>query len=131
MIWGMVNAAPSRKPAWIGVLHVRPLPGNDSLGDRAGGAFVVVLAPADSWEEFAESARLFLKAEGWTAITAHGMRPAKIGDDLDDDVWKLAEAVTALQLPAHAAFHPYPKENEDEEDEDEDEDLDAPAYHYF
>jgi hypothetical protein len=40
-----------KKPVWIGLLDLRPRPGNDLLGD-AGGAYVHALAPAESREEF-------------------------------------------------------------------------------
>lgn len=37
--------------AWIGLVHVKPRPGNEILG-RAGGAFVPAIALARSGEDF-------------------------------------------------------------------------------
>jgi hypothetical protein len=102
------------KPVWVGLLDVRPLPGNDSL-DGQFGAYVHVLAPADSWEEFAESARLLLEAEGWKAIEAD-MKLA-VEEDLSEELWTLAQVVAKTQLPVlDDTFHSYPEEDEVDEE---------------
>jgi hypothetical protein len=101
------------KPVWVGLLDVRPLPGNDSL-DGQFGAYVHVLAPADSWEEFAESARQLLETEGWEAIEADEIRPAR-EDDLSENFWALAQIVSKTQLPAlDDTFHSYPAVDEED-----------------
>jgi len=71
------------------------------------------LAPADSWEEFAETARRFLEVEGWEAIEAD-MKPA-LEDDLSERLWGLAQVVAKTQLPAlDDTFYSYPEEDETE-----------------
>lgn len=102
------------KPVWVGLMDVRPLPGNESL-DGQFGAYVHVLAPADSWEEFAELARVLLEEEGWEAIEAD-IKPA-LEDDLSEKLWALAQVVARTQLPAlDDTFHSYPEEDENDDD---------------
>jgi hypothetical protein len=102
------------RPVWVGLLEVKPLAGNDSLGDQFG-AYVHVLAPADTWEEFAESARVLLETEGWEALEAD-MKPA-VEDDLSEKLWALAQVVAETQLPAiNDTFYSYPEEDETDDE---------------
>ena len=94
----------------MGLLDVRPLPGNASLAGDSG-AFVHVLAPADSWEEFAESARRLLELHGWEAVEAD-IAPA-VESELSEKLWALAQVVAKTQLPAlDDTFYTYPEEDD-------------------
>jgi len=110
-----VPAKPEQKDigprhVWVGLIDVRPLAGNDSL-DGYFGAYVHVVAPAATWEEFAETARLLLEKEGWEAIEAD--IKLAVQDDLSEKLWGLVQKAAKTELPIiDDTFYSYPEEDE-------------------
>ena len=85
------------KPAWVGKITVRALPGNESL--EARGAYVWVVAPATSADEYLEAARTALEQDGFEALEADDFRPA-VGADLWYSLKRLVSEVETSQIPA-------------------------------
>jgi len=109
----MTEPTDQEKLVWVGLMDVVPLPGNDSLNDHVG-AYVHVFAPAKSWEEFAEVARLFLESEGWKALSADDIKIAT-EDELSPELWALVNEVSETREPVLGdAFHSYPAVDEDD-----------------
>lgn len=107
------------KPVWIGLLDLRPRPGNDLLGD-SGGAYVQALAPASSREEFVAVWTSLMEDADYDVLSIENVEPfddRRRRESPDPRIVEIAEQVSQTQQPAHDdEWFSYPLEDEPSDD---------------
>ena len=91
------------RAVWVGLADVKPKEGNDAL-EGGAGAFVHVLAPAESRDDFAQVVRRLFAEESFEIIGLEGVEPFE--DRLRHGyvvprIARLAQHVLASQRPAY------------------------------
>jgi hypothetical protein len=110
-----------KKPVWIGLLDLRPRPGNDLLGD-ADGAYVQALAPAESREEFVAVWTRLMEDADYDVLSIENAEPfddRRRRESPDPRLVEIEQQVWETQQPAHDdEWFTYPPEDEDEDADD-------------
>jgi len=110
------NNRSRNRQKWIGLAHVKPQPGNDTLGN-ALGAFVPAVALAGSARDYAQQVTAALNSEGFDVpeiedIETLAKRARK--HSLPPDFLILVEGVTEENPLAFDTFQSYLSEDSEE-----------------
>jgi hypothetical protein len=105
---------PKRKTVWIGLVGVRPRPGNDLLSD-AKGAYVNALALANSRSEYISIVREELGSMNFDVFEVEAPEPLSRrlkSHSVDDELRQLAEEVGRTRSARFGTFHSFRTEDE-------------------
>lgn len=98
------------KEVWIGLLGIKPLPGNDLLSPGALGAYVQTLAWASSQNEYLAEIGKALKDYGFSLEEYNDLEPIAVRSrkmQLEDPILKLASEVRATKNVRFGIFNNY------------------------
>jgi hypothetical protein len=98
--------------AWIGLAHVRPLPGNDLL-EGAMGAFVTVVALAYSQDDFLSQARSKLQSYEFEIVEIEDIEPWEVRTKhfpVDEHIQGLVRSLGSDNRVLLGTFHDYENE---------------------
>jgi hypothetical protein len=103
-----------RVPAepWIGLAHVKPRQGNDSLRG-AKGAYVCVVALAETQAQYARETRSLLNSHSFHVLEILDVEPLQKRQErsaLDPEIRQLAESLCPNAPAALHKFHAYDTE---------------------
>jgi hypothetical protein len=97
---------------WIGLAHVRPLPGNDLL-EGAIGAFVTVVALARSEDDFVSQASYKLQSYEFEIVEIEDIEPWKVRIEhfpVDEHIQGLVRSLGSDNRVLLGTFHEYENE---------------------
>lgn len=102
--------SPTEVEPWIGLVHVRPMPGTNPMGDGVEGAYVQIVALARNAENFEKTVRdnlllddlILVEAEDVATVRSY-RKAGRINTDLND----LACSLSSDNPIGYDIFAPY------------------------
>jgi hypothetical protein len=95
---------------WIGLLEVKPLPGNPDHDKFQGGAFVQLVGPADDGSDFVARAREAAVRDELSIHQIQDIEPLDLRQGIDPDLLELAEIAASSGEMRFGTFVTYPED---------------------